>query len=261
MVTGRLDEAVVWWRKALAIDPSPHDFATYGWLLLELGDSDEGAYWISHAYEIGPEVYLPNAAMQALALYRGDEAAVRVYGERACEIWPTMLTLTFLRDGDVRLGNYAAARDRYEEHYPELLSEEDPRIERGNYEAAVDLALILDRIGGSERSELLRDRSLELLRSISRLGQSGYGVTDVKIHAQRGEKQKALSALRQAIDAGWRVGWWWELDKPEIELLHDEPEFQAMVAEIEADMAAQLAHVREMERNGELEPVPERVAQ
>ena len=27
--------------------------------------------------------------------------------------------------------------------------------------------------------------------------------------------------------------------------------------EIEADMAAQLARVREMERNGELEPIPE----
>ncbi len=30
-----------------------------------------------------------------------------------------------------------------------------------------------------------------------------------------------------------------------------------IVAEIEADMAVQLARVREMERNGELEPIPE----
>ena len=43
--------------------------------------------------------------------------------------------------------------------------------------------------------------------------------------------------------------------------LHDEPEYQAMVAEIEADMAAQLARVREMERNGELEPIPEMAAE
>jgi hypothetical protein len=34
-----------------------------------------------------------------------------------------------------------------------------------------------------------------------------------------------------------------------------------MVAEIEADMAAQLAHVREMGRNGELEPIPDRAAE
>ncbi len=32
---------------------------------------------------------------------------------------------------------------------------------------------------------------------------------------------------------------------------------QGSVAEIEADMAEQLARVREMERNGELEPIPE----
>ena len=32
-------------------------------------------------------------------------------------------------------------------------------------------------------------------------------------------------------------------------------------AEIEADMAAQLARVREMQSNGELEPIPELVAE
>ena len=69
---------------------------------------------------------------------------------------------------------------------------------------------------------------------------------------------KALSALRQAIDEGLRGLWWYFLKHdPNLESLHNEPEFQAMVAEIEADMAAQLARVREMERNGELEPIPE----
>jgi hypothetical protein len=35
------------------------------------------------------------------------------------------------------------------------------------------------------------------------------------------------------------------------------PEFAAITAEIEADMAAQLERVREMQRNGELEPTPD----
>jgi len=67
-----------------------------------------------------------------------------------------------------------------------------------------------------------------------------------------------LSALRQAIDEGW-LSFWWDFLKHDLsmESLHDEPEFQAMIAEIEADMAEQLARVREMERNGELEPIPE----
>ena len=71
-----------------------------------------------------------------------------------------------------------------------------------------------------------------------------------------------MSALRQAIDEGWRAFWWYHLKyDPTLESLHDEPEYQAMVAEIEADMAEQLAHVREMERNGELEPIHELVAE
>jgi hypothetical protein len=60
-------------------------------------------------------------------------------------------------------------------------------------------------------------------------------------------------ALRQAIDESWRASWWYFLKyDPALESLHDEPEYQAMVAEIEADMATQLARVREMERRGEL---------
>ncbi len=83
-------------------------------------------------------------------------------------------------------------------------------------------------------------------------------IADVEIYALQGEKQKALSALREAIDEGWRGNWWYLLKHdPNLASLHDEPEYQAMVAEIEADMAEQLARVREMERNGELEPIPE----
>jgi hypothetical protein len=46
------------------------------------------------------------------------------------------------------------------------------------------------------------------------------------------------------------------LYNPNLDSIRDNPEFVAIIAEIEADMAAQLARVREMERNGELEPIP-----
>ena len=98
---------------------------------------------------------------------------------------------------------------------------------------------------------------MEYIQTIPRLG-FGYWIADVRIYALQGEKRKTLSALRQAIDQGWRGLWWYFLRQdPNLESLHGEPEYQAMVAEIEADMAEQLARVREMERNGELEPIPE----
>jgi hypothetical protein len=54
---------------------------------------------------------------------------------------------------------------------------------------------------------------------------------------------------------------WRSTDSIPFSPLHDEPEYQAMIEEIEADMAEQLARVREMERNGELEPIPEIAAE
>jgi tetratricopeptide (TPR) repeat protein len=258
-VSGRIDQAVVWLAKALALDPkSQFNLAVLSWQFLDLGDPDQAEYWITRAMELGSEGFLPNAAMQMLMVYRGDEAAALEYGRKAVAIWPTQFpqVLAFLRDHEIRAGRYIEARALYEEVFPELLSERDPKVDLRNYPAAIDLAFILSKTGEQEQADLLLDRSLQQIQRRPRLGRRGYGIADVQIYALQGEKQKALSALREAIDEGWRAEWWW-LHRPNVESLHDEPEFQSMVAEIEADMAAQLARVREMERNGELEPIPE----
>jgi hypothetical protein len=87
------------------------------------------------------------------------------------------------------------------------------------------------------------------------LGSYGYGIVDVLIHALRGDKEKALTALRQAVDQGWRIYWWITLEHdPILQPLHADPRFQAMKEEIEADMAEQLARVREQGATVDLIP-------
>ncbi len=61
--------------------------------------------------------------------------------------------------------------------------------------------------------------------------------------------------LRRAVDNGLRVAWTMENDL-NLESLYQEPQFKAMLAEIKADMAEQLARVREWEASGELPPIP-----
>ncbi len=105
---------------------------------------------------------------------------------------------------------------------------------------------------------MLLNGAAKVIHRIPRLGQGGYGISDVQIYTQQGKTEEALAALRQAIDQGWRRLWWYYLEYDlSLDSLRDEPKFQAMVAEIKADMAAQLERVREMEASGELEPVPE----
>jgi tetratricopeptide (TPR) repeat protein len=257
-VSGKLDEAVVWLTKGISLDPGiPRDSAFLGFLFLELGDFDRAESWIERSLELGPERFWPNFAMHALHLYRGDEAAALDYARRAFAFNPPFMP-TLLRDHELRAGRYAEARALYEEHYPELLNEGDPTVAGSNWGAAIGLALVSSKAGDQEHADLLLNRSLGHIQTRPRLGGSGYGIADVQIYALQGDKQKALSALRQAIDEGWRDAWrYFFKHDPNLESLHDEPEFQAMVAEIEADMAEQLARVREMERNGELEPIPE----
>ncbi len=253
-----LDEAVVWYAKGISLDPgNPRRSALLGWLFLDLGDFDRAESWIERSLELGPESLWPNFAMHALHLYRGDEAAALDYARRVFALNPRFVP-DLLRDHELRAGRYAEARALYEESYPELLNEGDPTVDFSNWMAAIDLTLVSSKAGEQEHADLLLNRSLGHIQTLPRLGLSGYGIADVQLYALRGDKQKALSALRQAIDEGWRDSWRYFLEHDStLESLHDEPEFQAMVAEIEADMAAQLARVREMERNGELEPIPE----
>jgi tetratricopeptide (TPR) repeat protein len=189
-----------------------------------------------------------------LKLYRDAEDAVD-FARGSLENFPDNLAAQWiLRNQALRSGRYAEARALYEEVSPQLLDEEAPKIEiLSDAISAIDLALVLSKTGEQERADLLLEHSLRHIQTRPRLGYGGYWIDDVRIYALQDEKQKALAALRQAIDEGWRAWWWYFLERdPNLESLRDEPEFQAMVEEVRADMAAQLERVREMERRGEL---------
>jgi hypothetical protein len=118
------------------------------------------------------------------------------------------------------------------------------RIDRSNYAVAMDLALVLQERGESERADALLDGVARVIRTIPRMGVVGYGITDVQIHALRGPKAQALAALREAERAGWRQLWRYYRDfDPNLASIRNDPEFKAVFADIERDMARQRAEL------------------
>ncbi len=137
---------------------------------------------------------------------------------------------------------------------PALLNEDEPVINKTNYRNAIDLAYVLQLNGEQDRADHLLELSLAFIRSgIHRLDFDGYKINDVRIYALQGEKQQALNALRQAIDEGWRDGWWYSLEIDRgLDSIRTEPEFQAMLAEIKSDMSEQLGRVKSMVNEGDV---------
>ncbi len=73
--------------------------------------------------------------------------------------------------------------------------------------------------------------------------------------ATQAKTERALDALRVAIDNGWKFSWRLQLDDVSFDPIRKDPRFQAMQSEIEAEVARQLERVQEMERTGEIAPM------
>ena len=118
------------------------------------------------------------------------------HAKRSLEVEPRNSTaLAILRDADLQKGAYHAARARYEVGYPELFAQGAPTVGWWNHVAAIDVALVLQTQGDREQADLLLDGAARLIRPIPRLGVYGVGIADVRIHALRGKKARALAAV------------------------------------------------------------------
>ena len=187
--------------------------------------------------------------MAQLNLILGNETQALTYVQKAVQSDPRDTTaLALLRDHDIQTGHVQDARKRYQQTYPELFSDTPRIVITNNLQTAIDLAALLLKAGEREHADRLLSSTLTTINGSPRLGENGYGISDVEIYALQGNQQQALAALRQAVDAGWRFLW-----KPylkyntNLDPIRNTPEFKSVVAELKTDVAGQLARVKEHE--------------
>jgi tetratricopeptide (TPR) repeat protein len=250
-----LADAVTLQERAVALDSGNPLLST--WLVsvyLDVGDVPRAEQLVESSIERWPDNYYANVAAAVTRELRGDEVAAAQAAHKALAGYPRdSLSLLVLRNGDLRRGDPKSARARYASALPELLNASaPPRIDAMNLSGAIDLALVLQETGEEDRATKLLAGSEQVIRGIPRLGLFGYGIADAQIHALRGEKSKALVALRAAEAAGWRGPTWRyyrDID-PNLASIRDEPEFKAVFADIERDVARQRAQLAKRPKDG-----------
>jgi len=103
--------------------------------------------------------------------------------------------------------------------------------------------------GDTARAGVLFGRILDMLDGRRRVGMENIGIIDVCVYASLGETDRALVAMREAVSMGWRELYTGRFSKPHVMLdsLAGNPEFEALVNEIDTDLALQLQRVKAMD--------------
>jgi tetratricopeptide (TPR) repeat protein len=249
-VRNRFADAVPLLQRAAALDPDNPILEFYlARLYLDLGDDVEASRVIEAARKRWPDHGVVLMASTEMHMNRGEWDAALKESQRllALDSWAIDPddVLRWLRDADLKRGDFQAARRRYAKAYPALLEPTPPTIDGSNWRAAIDVAPVLQATGAGAAANALLDRAGQFIKTIPRLGLAGYGVADARIQALRGEKRAALAALREAEKAGWRgPNWRYYRDfDPNLASIRNEPAFKAVFADIERDMARQRAEL------------------
>jgi len=256
---GRYDLKWPWFFKAMSTDPDDFEFwAAAAIDMSDLGATDWADLYMDRALALGPDEPVPLRAHAQLLARRGDQVRALEIARRALEAglhdrWGSNDDfLRLVRDDALQTGDHDEARDWYRDHHPGLFAE-SPEITVGNVNAAADLALLLQRAGDVDTADLLINAGLRWYRQSQPPGVHGFltSVVDVELLALKGEKEAALDTLRDAVASGWRAGWRWILANENFSSLKGAPEYQAIVASLENDMATQLEVLKVLPYQGE----------
>ncbi|MEO1246381.1 MAG: winged helix-turn-helix domain-containing protein [Pseudomonadota bacterium] len=231
LVYGEVAESLVWYTRAAELDPeSPSMQATPAMAFMDVDDLDRAGDHVRRGMALDPNVFWPRFTSMMLHLRRGEREAAWQDAEALRAIVPNQYdALRVLRDRDLAAGNPATALFRYAEVYPELTEPREPRVDAQNYRSAVDLALVYSVMGERQKAQQLTAAALELMQDLSREGIFGYWLTDVAALSIRGEHDRALNRLEEAVEDGVRILLSYHLDiDPNFAALREQPRFPAL---------------------------------
>lgn len=229
------------------------------WRQSQLGNLAAAAHW-AHAGAQLPSPVAPVLTQQCISLRNlGDDEAsekcsaiLYAKGAKMNNDHPTDLHTALLYAPPhprglpnyilefVSAGRPELALDLMTSLAPNYFGAEDVSVHPAWVGAAALSGILLSQAGETARGNYLMDEALNTMRTMDRTQGYGYAIYDIAIYAYRVEREHAVSALRAAIDSGWREHWR-ALRGEAFAVMSETPEWLALVAEVEADIVDQRA--------------------
>jgi tetratricopeptide (TPR) repeat protein len=250
---GDLDEAVLWFLKAYQKGPDHIvNFNRLANVLTDLGEMDLADRWLVQAGDIAPNSIIAIWGRFRWHLRQGDLDAMESQLNDALGKYPTFPPilasngLMWILRGDAASGipSFEQAMRLPDPEGPGELSISGLRV----FFAPWYVAALMETGQTAEALEVA-DAVIEEVERQQDWGAryvAGFSLHRILagLFALRGERERALAALRQAVADGSRSSWRWKAD-PALASLRDDLGFITLVEEVEADVARQRARLEE----------------
>ena len=267
---GRTDEAEARILEEVRRNPEfPNFYRNMANLLWSEGRYGEALKWLQAAVNLNPTSMLDRSAIcqgyVSLADYESAERCIDAFEADLPDAMPGLRALllssrgqhdeavalieNLLEEGSPQFlkslyaqllffsGEWGTARTLLNEMHPGFFDDEEwtPNGAHDLFYGTL-AASVMYADGEFERANYLFDRALAVMQSMPRSGTTGYQEIDVLIHVVRGDKQRAIAALREAVeeDAVYAAS---KYRSPPMSTMLDEPEWLALITEIEAEFS------------------------
>ena len=250
---GRLDEAIAWGLRGKELSTDPLAGATMIGSYVELGEYDK-AWNVVDLPDSHPLYALGDGIGKLFAMdFAGAVASFEELVMNSDN--PRQFMFDLIATSAMLAGDYDKARQYAEQSDPDFAADADPTVDRYNVADIIRYAFILQKLGEKKRAASLLAAALPVVRDLPRVGLAGHGIRDVQILALQGKVFEALTAMREAIDEGFRGtvftnGWPLAID-PYLESIRKKPEYQSMTREIEEAVGVMRERTIQAEATGD----------
>ena len=251
---GRLDEAVAWGRKDVALNADPMAGGNLLGIYQDFGDDDRLSEFFARFPETHP-LYPLGIAYWHWMQRDYEEALAAVLDIADDPAFPQEFTFPLLVGASMQTGDFETAYEYLIKGSPMLKADSETTVDRFNVRFAVYLAYVEQQRNHPQVAANLLRQSELLLRSLPRLGMAGFGIRDVHVLILQGRNNAALMALTQAVDEGFVStqpfdGWPFDAD-PIIEPLRNDPRFDILRKRIDERLEEMRQNVETAEETGD----------